>query len=182
MRRQQLSIWTMVGFMMMLPAGLSAQEQQGPPASQHGTVSQTVNTTDITVTYDRPVARGRTLFGEDALVLYDALWTPGANRATTFEFSRDVSVAGSPVPAGRYSVWTIPAADTWTLILNRVWDTHHAIYPGEDNDVLRTTITPETGAHMETLAIYFPVVGPYHTILRIHWGETVLPIPIDVQR
>jgi hypothetical protein len=167
-----------------VPAQVAGQdeERQGPPASQHGTISQTVNTTDITVTYDRPSARGRVLFGVEDLVVYDALWTPGANRATTLEFSRDVRVAGQPVPAGRYSVWTIPAADDWTLILNRVWDTHHAIYPGDVDDVLRIQLTPESGAHMETLAIYFPVVGPYETTMRIHWGQTILPVPIEVGR
>ena len=51
-----------------------------PQASQHGTVSQTVNTTTITLEYDRPVLRGRSIFGE--LLDYDVVWTPGANRAT----------------------------------------------------------------------------------------------------
>ena len=153
---------------------------QDPPASQHGSVSQRINTTTVTIEYDRPVARGRTLFGETGIVVDDALWTPGANRATTIEFSAAVKFAGRPVPAGRYSVWAIPRDGDWTLILNRVWDTHHAIYPGEQDDVLRTEIRPAKGAHMETLAWYFPVVGPYEATLRIHWGELYLPIPIEV--
>jgi hypothetical protein len=56
-----------------------------PAASQHGAVSQIVNTTTITLEYDRPVLRGRSIFGE--LLDYDAVWTPGANRATWIDFS-----------------------------------------------------------------------------------------------
>lgn len=153
---------------------------QGPPASQHGTVSQTINTTVVSIAYDRPVARGRTLFGTDGIVASDALWTPGANRATIIEFSRDVRVADHDVPAGKYSLWTIPRDGDWTFILNRTWDTHHAIYPGDVDDVLRTELSVRQGAHMETLAYYFPVVGPYEATLHIHWGQTVLPVRIEV--
>jgi hypothetical protein len=84
------------------------------------------------------------------------------------------------VPAGRYSVWFIPARGEWTFIVNRVWDSHHAIYPGDTNDVFRVKLKPETGAHMETLAFYFPLVGPYNAVLHMHWGATVVAIPIDV--
>lgn len=153
-----------------------------PPASQHGTVTQEINTTTVTITYDRPVARGRVLFGEEGIVASDALWTPGANRATTLELDRAARVAGVDLPAGRYSVWLIPRAADWTFIVNRVWDTHHAIHPGEADDVLRVTIAPERASHMETLAFYFPVVGPYSATLRMHWGEVVIPIPIEVER
>ena len=156
---------------------------QNPPASQRGTVSQIINTTTVTVEYHRPTARGRVLFGaENALVLYGALWTPGANRATILELSRASQIAGRQVEAGKYSVWTRPGATEWTLILNRVWDSHHAIYPGEADDVVRLTVNPETASHMETLAFYFPVVGPYEATLHMHWGTTVLPIRIEVSR
>jgi hypothetical protein len=153
-----------------------------PPASQHGTVTQKINTTTVTITYDRPVARGRVRFGENGIVVSDALWTPGANRATTLELDRSARVAGVALPAGRYSVWLIPRTGEWTLILNRVWDTHHGIHPGEADDVLRDSVMPERASHMETLAFYFPVVGPYSATLRMHWGEVVLPIPIEVER
>jgi Protein of unknown function (DUF2911) len=175
----ELTRATLLAF-VLLTVGVAPLLGRQPPASQHGTVSQRINTTTVTIEYDRPSARGRTLFGEDGIVVSDALWTPGANRATTIEFSAAVSFAGKPVPAGRYSVWTIPRDRDWTLILNRVWDTHHAIYPGEQDDVLRTGITPGKGAHMEALTWYFPVVGPYDATIRMHWGELYLAIPIEV--
>jgi hypothetical protein len=171
-----------LGLAATLPANAPAQEVSGPPASQHGSVAQTVNRTTITAGYDRPVARGRVLFGDDGLIAYDALWTPGANRATWLEFSTDVEINGHPVPAGRYSLWTIPRSGPWTAILNRTWDTHHAIYPGDEDDALRIDISTEQGAHMEALALYFPVVGPYSTTLRVHWGTVSFALQIDVPR
>jgi hypothetical protein len=171
-----------LGLAATLPANTLAQEASGPPASQHATVAQTVNRTTITAGYDRPVARGRVLFGDDGLIAYDALWTPGANRATWLEFSTDVEINGNSVPAGRYSLWTIPRSGPWTAILNRTWDTHHAIYPGDEDDALRLDVSTEQGAYMETLALYFPVVGPYSTTLRVHWGTVSFALQIEVPR
>jgi hypothetical protein len=53
---------------------------------------------------------------------------------------------------------------------------------GEADDVLRVEIPVTRGTHMETLALYFPVVGPYETMLHVHWGQTVLPIRVEVPR
>jgi DUF2911 family protein len=97
-------------------------------ASQHGIVSQTVDETEIRLEYDRPVARGRELFGE--------------------------------------------------LV---EWDTHHGMFPFE-SEVLRIEVASERGAHMETLAYYFPVVGPYEATLRMHWGPTIVPLRIGVRQ
>lgn len=151
-----------------------------PAASQHGAVSQTVNETTITLEYDRPVARGRTLFVD--ILDYDVPWTPGANRATWIEFSTDVTIQGAAVPAGRYGVWTVPHADApWEIVLVSDWDTHHSYYPFE-TEVARVHAAAEEGAHMETLAFYFPVVGPYETTLRFHWGRIQVPLRIEVPR
>jgi hypothetical protein len=61
------------------------------------------------------------------------------------------------------------------------WDTHHGMFPF-DAEVFRITVTPEQGAHMETLGFYFPVVGPYEATLRLHWGTTIVPLRIEVPR
>jgi len=70
--------------------------------SQHGTVSQTIAATAVTITYNRPTARGRALFG--ALVPYGKEWHPGADEATTITVSKDILVAGKRLPAGKYSI------------------------------------------------------------------------------
>lgn len=162
--------------LVLMAAPLVAQ----PRPSQHGGVTQTVNETTITLEYDRPLARGRELFG--GIVEFDAVWTPGANRATWIEFSAPVTFGGAPVPAGRYGVWTVPHdGRPWEIVLVGEWDTHHSFFPFEA-EVARVQAEPETGGHMETLAFYFPVVGPYETTLHLHWGTTVLPLRIEVGR
>ena len=78
-------------------------------ASEHATVTQRVSGTTITLEYDRPVARGRTIFGERGVVVkWGEVWTPGANWATTIDVDRDVKNDGRPLPKGKYSLWLTP--------------------------------------------------------------------------
>ena len=147
-------------------------------ASQSASVSQTIATTQITITYDRPVARGRELFG--GIVAYGEIWNPGANDATKVSFSQPVTINGMSLPAGDYSIWAIPAPDEWVVIFNRAADVYHEPYPGEATDELRLMVAPESGQHMETLAFYFPAVEKKDAELRLHWGETIVPLQITV--
>jgi hypothetical protein len=155
---------------------VSAQAQGYPP-SQRGSVSQNVALTEITVTYGRPVARGRALFGQ--LVPWDSVWHPGADSATRIVFTHDVELEGHTLKGGEYSLWLIPRADRpWTVIFSRAAHVFHKPYPGASDDVLRVDVQPEKGAHMESLAIYFPVVLRNEATMRIHWGETIVPLRI----
>jgi hypothetical protein len=161
-------------------SGLAAANQ-GVPFSQHGTVSQRVSHTNIAIEYNRPVARGRTLFG--ALVKWDTIWHPGADSATRIIFDKDVVLEDKPLARGEYSIWLIPRERApWTLILSSASRVFHSPYPGAQHEVLRVDVAPEKSAHMEALAYYFPVVGRDSVVLRMHWGETVLPIRIRVSR
>src|SRR5437016_12731396 len=83
-----------------------ASSAQRIPASQHGSVTQRVGNTDIAVTYNRPVARGRRLFGD--LVRWGHIWHPGADSATTIAFSHAVTIAGHDCLAGRSTLWAVP--------------------------------------------------------------------------
>jgi hypothetical protein len=154
-----------------------ARPAAAPRPSQHGSVSQTVGATVITIDYNRPVARGRDLFG--ALVPWGRVWTPGADTATTITVSTDVKIEEQTLPQGTYSLWTEPQKDRWTVIFNKVHPVFHTRYPA-GQDVLRVTTAPREGAHMETLAFYFPVVDGTHAELVLHWGTTVVPLRIDV--
>jgi hypothetical protein len=148
------------------------------PRSQHGSVAQRVGSTDIAISYNRLVARGRELFG--GVVHWGRRWHPGADSATTISFSKNVTIDGHALAAGRYTLWTIPEAPPkpWTVIFNRGVDVWHTQYPGDSLDALRLTVTAETGAHMETLAYYFPMVDADSALLRLHWGTVVVPMRI----
>lgn len=145
------------------------------PASQPAEVTQKFGDATIRIVYSRPVARGRELFG--ALLPYESIWHPGANDATYISFSDDMLVGGHPLPAGNYSLWTIPRPDEWTIIFSRDWDTYHEPYP-EGRDALRLRVRPRSGEHMETMGFYFPFAERDHGTLHLHWGETVIPLAL----
>ena len=155
---------------------------RGPGAeikqSQHATVTQHVGRAEISIVYDRPVARGRRLFG--GIVPWGRPWNPGADDATTLAVSRDVRVNGGLLPAGTYSVWAIPDPSRWTVIFSRAADVFHTPYP-EGKDALRVAAAPRAGPHMETLGFYFPVVDGPRAELVLHWGETVVPLTLVTQ-
>jgi Protein of unknown function (DUF2911) len=170
-----ISPYLLVLGLTALPA--AAQEAPKIKPSQHGTVSQRIADTTITLEYNRPVARGRELFG--ALVPYGRIWCPCADDATTIELTTAVKVDGQELAAGKYSVWTIPNEGKWTVIFNRRSATWHTRYP-EGQDALRLEVTTRPGAHMETLAFYFPMVDGKKAELVFHWGTTVVPLTIEV--
>src|SRR6266704_2867088 len=127
------------------------------PRSQHGSVTQRVGHTDIVISYNRPVARGRELFG--TLVHWDRMWHPGADSLSTIPEE-------PPKP--------------WTVIFNKGIGGWHTNYPGESQDALRVTVASETGPHFETLTYYFPLVDADSAMLRLQWGTMVVPLKLKV--
>jgi hypothetical protein len=146
--------------------------------SQPAAVSQRIANTEITITYSRPVARGRDLFGK--LVPFEQVWNPGADRATAVTLTRDVQVTGQTLAAGNYSLWAIPRPAKWTMIFSRAADVYHTPYPGETQDALRIDVPTERGPHMEVLTFSFPMVEGKDAVLRLHWGEVMVPLSIRV--
>jgi len=147
--------------------------------SQHATVMQAMGATEVSIVYNRPAARGRKLFGE--LVPWGKVWCPGADEATTLAVTRDVLVAGQPLAAGKYSLWAIPGPAEWTLIFSKAADVFHIPYPGPAQDALRVTLKPQAGPVMEALAFYFPAADADRALLNLHWGETVVQVPLAVR-
>jgi len=161
------------GLAVVTPYGMAAA--QGYPFSQRGSITQTVAFTTVSVTYGRPVARGRALFGQ--LVPWDSVWHPGADSATRVVFDHDVRIEGHALRAGEYSLWLIPREKApWTVIFSRAAHVFHKPYPGTAHDALRIDVSPESASHMETMAIEFPVVLKEDAVMRIHWGTAGVPI------
>ncbi|HEV8303784.1 MAG TPA: DUF2911 domain-containing protein, partial [Gemmatimonadales bacterium] len=85
--------------------------------SPRDTVRAVIGGAHVIVDYGRPARRGRAVFG--GLVPWNREWRTGANRTTTLTTDGDLVIGDAPVPAGSYSLWTIPAPSGWTLIINR---------------------------------------------------------------
>ena len=103
-------------------------------------MSQHINDTVITVDYNRPVARGRELFGK--LVPYGHIWCPGADDATTVEVSTAVTIEGKELAAGKYSLWSDPGAERWTVIFNKNASVWHTGTGGPGRDEWQGTLGP----------------------------------------
>jgi hypothetical protein len=150
-------------------------------ASERGIISQTVDGTVITVNYGRAQARGRdSLFGK--VVTRDEIWTPGANQSTTLEVSRDVTIGGKPLPAGKYSMWmsSDPAAE-WTMYFHKNAGLFHTQHPKPADMFLAVPVSrTTTGEHVEVLTFDFPRVTSTGTQLRLRWGSTTVPLEIGV--
>ena len=89
----------------------------------------------ITVDYSSPRAKGRKIMG--GLVPYGKVWRAGANEATAFVADTDLSVGGTHVPAGKYTVFTVPEENKWTLIISKKTGEWGTDYPGPSNDLAR---------------------------------------------
>jgi len=147
--------------------------------SEQAFVTQTVDGTTISVSYARPHARGRDpIFG--GVVDWGHIWTPGANWATTFEFSKDVELNGHPVPKGKYSVWMIPQPDLWEVILDPNDSIFHVARPPLTEDQIRISVAPVEGAYAEALTFSFPIVRGNDTDLLFQWGTTQVPMEVAV--
>src|SRR3954470_9035390 len=85
----------------------ASAQLQLPQPSPKASVMQTVGLTDITIDYSSPAVKGRNVWGE--LVPYDKVWRAGANSATKITFSKDVTISGTVVPKGSYSLFIIPS-------------------------------------------------------------------------
>jgi hypothetical protein len=152
-----------------------ANGQAKIPPSQLATVSQMIGRTHVAITYRRPVARGRALFG--ALVPYGRRWTPSADSAARIETTGPLRVAGTVLPAGVYSIWAVPDSAEWVVSFNARAELFHKIVP-VTGDVASVRVRPTQGDYVETLMFSFPMVDADSARLELHWGATIIPIPI----
>lgn len=159
---------------------LSAQELPAPSPSS--TLNQKVGLTEFTVKYSRPGVKGRKIYGD--LVPFGSLWRTGANKATAISFDTPVKFAGKEVPAGDYSIFTIPNEDSWTFILNKnteLWGTDGY---EESEDVLRLSVEAEKMEMTETFTIDFQDIMKGEANLVISWAGfgIKVPVKVDVQK
>jgi hypothetical protein len=171
----------LVAFLLPSTALIAPRAGAQIRASERGSVSQTVDGTVITVDYGRAQARGRdSLFGK--VITRDEVWTPGANAATTVQVSRDVTVGGKRLPAGKYSLWLVsdPASE-WVFYFHTDATLWHTAHPSPAAMALAVPVPhTTTGEHVEVLTFDFPRVSPRHAELRLRWGTTTVPLDIGI--
>jgi hypothetical protein len=135
-------IWMAMLFVSVSSFGQDDKSKRPSPPAK---VTEKVGNTTVTIDYGRPSVKGRKVFGE--LAPYGKVWRTGANEATTFEVSNPVSIEGKTLPAGKYSLFTIPGENEWTVIFNKVnnqWGTQY----DEKQDALRVKVKPKKAPKM----------------------------------
>jgi hypothetical protein len=136
----------------------------------------------VRVFYNRPFKKGRAIFGN--LVPYDTAWRTGANEATTFETSKDLSFEGKILKKGRYSLWTIPRQETWTVIFNSEFGQWGVNFAGQANrDPSRDALSVDVHAvqqerEFEQFTISFEKVGEDAEMVLI-WDKTLVAVPFS---
>ena len=146
-------------FALLMPAAMAFAQMGGekrpsPPAKAECKFSDGKS---IHIAYSSPRAKGRKVFG--GLVPYGEPWRTGANEATTFVNDVDVTVDGKTIPAGNYTLFTVPNADKWTLIISKKTGEWGIPYP-EGNDLLRADMTvSKTSGPVENFTISFHEMG-----------------------
>jgi hypothetical protein len=130
----------------------------------------------IRVTYSRPQKKDRDIFGK--LIPYGKVWRTGANEATEIKFYQDVALGGKKVKAGTYSLFTIPGAKEWTIIVNKDLDYWGAYSYKAENDILRVTALVSTLTDtVENFTIQFESKGEKKGVMKLAWEQTSVEVP-----
>ncbi|HEY7096716.1 MAG TPA: DUF2911 domain-containing protein [Terriglobales bacterium] len=124
----------------------------------------------IKVDYSSPRAKGRKIYG--GLVPYGKVWRTGANEATTFVTDTNLTAGGKDIPAGSYTLFTVPNEGKWTLVISKKTGEWGTDYPGEGEDLARIDMdTEKTSGPVENFTITFHEMGSQCHIY-LDWENT----------
>ena len=196
---------------LLLLCGAQYAIAQAPPEvrlprpSQKASVMQTIGVTDVTITYSRPGVKGRKIWGDplpaqanvkgeatlddqtarpkDAVIVpWGHAWRTGANEATQFVVTDDVLINGQKLPAGSYSLHTIPNKDEWTIIFNSIANQWGSFRYDPAKDTLRVKARPEwVNENQEWLAYSFDPVTDNSAQVNIRWEKVRVPFTVEVK-
>lgn len=151
---------------------LAERGDDGDRVSKNGAASGTIDGVDVSLEYGRPQVKGRTIWG--GLVPYGEVWRTGANEATTITFGSDVMVEGEALPAGTYSLFTVPGEESWTVIFNKTAQQWGAYDYDESQDALRVSVTPRDHEMVEEMDF---AVEDGEVVLM--WAELAVPFRVE---
>jgi hypothetical protein len=142
--------------------------------------SYSVGAAKVDLFYCSPSKKGREIFG--GIIKYGEVWRTGANEPTTFETDKNLVIDGKKLPAGKYSLWTIPQQNSWTVIFNKeipFWgdNTDGKAARNDKEDILQVnTKVEKLAAPQEKLSI-----DAQNNALNINWDMTKVSVPIVVE-
>ena len=170
----------LIALAIVLAPFVTEAQIKTPQASPKGYIKQTVGLTDVEVTYSRPGARGRAVFGN--LVPFGKLWRTGANENTIINFGDDVVIDGKTLKKGKYAIYTIPKIESWEVIF--YLSTDNWGLPENWNDAyvaLRATVKEDAlPTPLETFTIGINGLDPNFGYLDMAWENSHVALKFEV--
>ncbi len=165
-------------FAVTLSSMSFAQSLVTPQPSTPQTIKQNFGLSTIELSYSRPNAKGRVIFGD--LVPFGNVWRTGANSATTLTFGEEVTIGDKKIAAGKYGLLSIPGKNSWILIITKQLDvTSPSAYKAE-SDLVRVNVNPVANANkIETFTMQFTNVKSSSCELNLQWENTSISLPIS---
>jgi hypothetical protein len=156
-----------------------AQEKQRPsPAAS--AQCKFADSKSIKVDYSSPRAKGRQIYG--GLVPYGQVWRTGANEATTFVTDANLSIGGKDIPAGSYTIFTVPSQNKWQLIVNKKNAEWGIPYKYEADELGRFDMSvSKTSGPVENFTISFHEMGD-GCHMYMDWENTRVTIEISEKK
>jgi hypothetical protein len=149
-------------------------KRPSPPANAECKFS---NGKTVKIDYSSPRAKGRKIFG--GVVPYGEVWRTGANEATTFVADTNLNVGGTAVPAGSYTIFTVPKADAWMLVISKKTGEWGTDYAGEKEDLARIPMSvSKTSGPVENFTIAFEQ-GSKKCSLQMEWENTRAAVEVS---
>ena len=171
MRTKAILSFLSSALLLALLAPAQAQQEKGKRASPpEQAVCKFADGKNVTVDYSSPRAKGRKIYGD--LVPYGKVWRTGANEATSFVTDANLDINGVNVPAGKYTLYTLPAEGGWKLIINKQTGQWGTVYD-EKQDLARIDMKTEPlPSPVENFTIAFEPVGGNDCRMRLDWERT----------
>jgi hypothetical protein len=168
---------------ILVPALIQAHAQCKPdrpdnPPSPPAQAAITLDGKSVTIEYCAPSMRGRKIFG--GLVPYDKAWRTGANTSTTLKTEINLRIGTLRVPAGTYSIYSIPSAGTWKLIVNKQTGQWGTVY-NQDQDLGRIAMRKgePPASPVETFKITFENTVKNKTQIHLIWEDANVYVPVE---
>ncbi|SFE05639.1 DUF2911 domain-containing protein [Flavobacterium phragmitis] len=170
----------LIAFALILAPLASEAQVKTPQASPKGYIKQTVGLTDVEVTYSRPGARGRAVFGN--LVPFGKLWRTGANENTIINFGDDVVIDGKTLKKGKYAIYTVPRIESWDIIFYLSTDNWGLPENWNENYVILKTTVKEDAlpTPVETFTIGINSLDPNFGYLEMAWENSHVALKFEV--
>ena len=170
-RRRILSI-LLIGLAAAVGVTWAERGDDANRKSKNGELQGAIDGAAVGLEYGRPNVNDRKIWG--GLVPFDRVWRTGADEATTISFDRDVRIQGEPLQAGRYALFSVPGATSWTLVFNNAPDQWGAFSYDQTLDALRVDVTPTPHDRIETLT--FTIEGNEVVLL---WEELAVSFTVE---